>query len=172
MRTLAKQIITTAALQVGIPEASVLDEPKKQSILLPVPRCELFYLPEELIRSRRKIAKFPSAANPGQYRTVRSMLYERKFTVRVTVRSDDEESLSTLTNGIITAIPTKTADADNNLVVITASKAVRGGFGYRIAEPLIKRSNALYIIFTGMITKDEDIPMILDVNIKDNTSYR
>lgn len=172
MRALAKQIITTAALQVGIPEASILDEPKKQSILLPVPRCELFYLPEELTRSYKKIAKFPSAVNPDQYRTVRSMLYERKLTVRVTVRSDDEESLAALTNGIIAAIPAKTADADNNLVVVTASKAVRGGFGYRLAEPMIKRSSALYFIFTGMITKDEDIPLILDVNIKDNTSYR
>jgi len=172
MRALAKQIITDAAVSSGMALKSVMEKPAKQSIILPMPRLELEYMLEELERSYRRIAKFESAANPTTHRTVRSRIYKRELTVRATIRSDNEGWLAQFTNDFIVSLPVRTADSNNNLVTVVATRAVRGGFGYRMAEAFIKRSNAVHIVFSAMITKDEDIPLIRDVNLKDNVDYK
>lgn len=172
MRTLATEIITATAVAAGLDGDTVMDAPKKDSALLPRPRLELSYLPEGLTRSFRRIAKFPSLTNPGTHRSVRARLYKRTFAVRATVQADDEAWLESFVVEFLSALPHKTADADGNLVTVTAHRAVRGGFGTRTVEVFTKRSNALHIMFEGMICRDEEIPLILDVNIKDGVTYK
>lgn len=167
MRALAKQIITDAAVSAGIAAESVMDSPKKQSVILPVPRLELEYMPEWLERSYRRVNKFASAENPETHRTVRSRIYKRELTVRATVRANDEGWLAQFTNAFIVALPVRTGDSDNNLVTVVATRAVRGGFGYKMVEAFVKRSNAVHIVFRGMITKDEAIPLIKSINLVD-----
>jgi hypothetical protein len=176
MRALAKQIITDAAVSAGMAAESVMDKPEKQNILLPMPRLELEYMPEELGRRYARIAKRDKEPalpdDPVTHRIVRSRLYRRELTVRATIRSDDETWLAQFVDDFIVALPVKTADGDNNLVTVMAARAVRGGFGYRMVEAFVKRSNAVHIVFAGMIAKDEEIPLIRDVNLKDNVGYK
>ena len=172
MRVLAEQIISDAAVLAGMAAESVMDKPAKQTILLPMPRLELEYMPEGLDRSYRRIGKFASVANPTTHRTVRSRIYKQELTVRATVRSDDEAWLAQFANDFIVALPKKTSDGSNNLITVTAAKAVRGGFEYKMVEAFVKRSNTIHIVFKGMITKDEDIPLSKEVNLKDNVDYK
>lgn len=171
MRVLARQIITDAAVLAGMAAESVMDAPEKQSIILPMPRLELEYMPESLDRSYQRVSKFASAENPETHRTVRARIYKRELVCRATIRADDEDWLAQFANGFIAALPGKTSDASNNLVVVAAAKAVRGGFGYKTVEAFIKRSNTVHVVFEGMIAKDEDVPLIKDVNLKDYVDY-
>lgn len=170
MIVLARQIIESAAVTAGMPSSSVMDKPAKQNITLPVPRLELDYMPETLERSFQRIVKFNSVTDPTIYRTIRSRLYKRTLTVRAEVRSDDEAWMEAFAVDFIIALPGKTADENNNLVSIKAAQAVRGGFGSRMVEVFVKRSNAIHVIFTGMICRDDDLPFIRDVNVEDNIS--
>lgn len=172
MRSLAKQIISDAAVSAGMAAESIIDKPAKQNILLPMPRVELEYMPENLDRSFKRINKFASFENPATHRTVRARIYKRELTVRVTIRADDEAWLAQFSNDFIVALPKKTSDSSNNLVTVTASKAVRGGFEYKMVEAFVKRSNTIHVVFAGMSSKDEDIPLILDVNVEDSVTYQ
>lgn len=171
MRELAKRIITDAAVAAGIDADSVMDAPDKQTVLLPTPRLELEYLSEDLTRSYRRIAKFVSTDNPATHRTIRTRRYTRRLSVRATVRTDDESALETCAVRIIAALPGKTADDGGNLVTVTATKAVRGGFGHRTVEAMVKRSCALHITVEGMICSDEELPLITGVTLVDGVTY-
>ena len=174
MRSLARQIITTAAITAGIVETSVMDKPDKQNLLLPTPRMELEYMPEDYKRTFQKIAKFddPPAdpEDPATHRVIRSRIYRNTLTVRAEVRCDDEDWLETFVKAFILAMPHKTADSGNNLVTIQTTRAVRAGFGYKMVEVFKKRSNTLHITFTGMLCRDDQLPLIRDVNIIDGVS--
>lgn len=86
--------------------------------------------------------------------------------------SDDEDWLENFIKAFLLALPSKVADADNNLVTIRASRAVRKGFETKMVEVFKRRSNAIYINFVGMLCSDEDVPLITDVNIKDGVDYK
>lgn len=57
IRALAKTTIIDAAVAAGMAEASVMDAFEKQTILLPMPRLEIGYLPEDLRRDYGRICK-------------------------------------------------------------------------------------------------------------------
>ena len=131
-------------------------------------------MPEDYKRSFRKIAKFNAEPDdpedPVTHRVIRSRIYSSTLTVRAVVRCDDEAWLETFVKDFILAMPHKSADSDNNLVTIQTTRAVRGGFGYKMVEVFKKRSNALHITFTGMLCRDDQLPLIRDVNIVDGVS--
>lgn len=170
MRAFAKEIITAAAVTAGMDADGVMDKPDKQTILLPTPRLELEYMPEDYKRSFRKISKLPDPDNPDALRLIRSQVYQHTLTVRAEVRTDDEIWLETFVREFILAMPHKTADSSNNLVVIRTVRAVRGGFESKLVEVFKKRSNALHIEFTGMLCREDQLPMIRDVNIIDGVT--
>lgn len=172
MRSFAKEIITAAAVRAGLDEAAVMDKPDKESITLPEKRIQLEYLDQPFRRSFRKLARRPSSTAPDRYRTIRNRLYRTTLTVRAEVKSNDEIWLETFVEALLLELPRKTATPDNDLVVISAARAVRGGFGTRAVEVFKKRSNALHITFDGMICKDSDVPLITDVNLTDNMTYK
>jgi hypothetical protein len=69
------------------------------------------------------------------------------------------------------ALPGKTVDSDGNLVVVKPYKAERGGYLYRMVEPMVKRSIPVYISFEGGIYRDDQIPLITEVNLVDGVTY-
>lgn len=157
MRVLARRIIVEAAVDAGLPEASVLDKAKVSDVLLPLPRLEVEYLPEGLARAGRRIAKLASGA-------IRSSLYGRRLDVRAEIAAGDEDWLEDFAVRFVVALPRKTGDDEGNLVVVTANKAERGGFAEaKLVEALKRRSIAIHITFSGMICRDESIPKIPSV---------
>lgn len=172
MRSFIKQVIIDTAVRAGISRDAVMDQPEKENITLPGKRLQLEYMSQGLDYSPAMVARGASTNNPATHRTLRKRLYKTDFLVRAEVKSDDETWLEGFVLKFLAELPRKIADPDNNLVVIEANKAVRKGFGARTVEVFKKRSNALHIRFKGIICKDRDVPLIPDVNIKDNTTYK
>jgi hypothetical protein len=175
VKALAESILTAAAVSAGIAEASVIHAPEKDSITLPMPRLEISFMPEDLKRSFKRILKTASTENPDTHRTIRSRLYSRTLTVRAEVKSEDAAWVETFAAAFIAALPGKTSDDAGNLVTVAVNRAVRGGLEYRLVEVFKKVSNAMYLTFTGMICRDDDIPLIrevsfADVNYKENSN--
>lgn len=171
MRTLATEIITDAAVTAGLDNDRIMPAPKKESNLLPVPRLEISWMPEALTRSFKRVAKWPSLLHLGTHRTLRARLYKRVIAVRAEVHAEDEDWLESFVVDFITALPAKVADAAGNLVTVSAQRAVRAGFEYRMVEVFKKRSNAVHIEFAGMICRDDELPLIRQVNVKDSVDY-
>lgn len=171
MRALAKTILTTAATASGMNADSVMDEPEKQTILLPVPRLELQYLTEDIRRDYQRILTYPHPETPETHRVGRFRLYTGELLVRAVARSDDENILSSFVREFIVNVPRKIADDAGNLVTIEINKAVRGGFGSRTVEVFKKRSNAVYIHFEGMICKDVEEVLITEVDVKSGVTF-
>jgi hypothetical protein len=171
VRALAKSIITTAAAAAGMAAAGVMDVPEKQSILLPMPRMELDYLPEDMARHYQRLTQFAHAADPDHYRMARFRLYQSDLRIRACVRSDDGDWLAAFVKAFIVALPRKIADADNNLVVVSVEQAVRGGFESKIVEAFKERSSALYLRFAGMICKDVAEGLITDVDVRSGITW-
>ena len=149
---------------------SILVLPKKQSILLPMPRIELEFLPTDIKRAPRRFARLPGE-NPATHNTHRWKTHDFKLEVRAEIRSDDEAWLESFYNDLMIALPGKTVDSDGNLVVVKPYKAERGGYLYRMVEPMVKRSIPVYISFEGGIYRDDQIPLITEVNLVDGVTY-
>lgn len=174
MRALAESIIATAAVAAGVPEANIMDEPDRQrSAILPKPRLEIAWLPEELKRDRRRLARLPRPATPDEdtHAVTRWVLYRRTLRGRLTLRTEDGDSLETMSRSFLLALPDEVADADNNSVTITATKATRGGFLSRIAEPIPERSCAIHVAFAGYLCRDVSVPWIKDLQIQDPVTF-
>jgi len=171
MKALAESIITAAAVSAGLNTDSVMAAPEKDSLLLPKPRLELSWMPEDLTRSFKRLSKFASTENPDTHRTVRAQTYKRTLTVRAEFKTEDDNELETFMVLFISALPHKTSDSDGNLVTVTANRAVRGGLESRLVEVFSKRSNAIYLTFSGMIFRDDELPLIREVNFADGVSY-
>jgi hypothetical protein len=167
MIAFAREIITQAAVAAGLDETAVMDKPEKETVLLPEKRIQLDFLEQPLERKFKRIARRQSSDNPDTHRVIRSRLYKTNLTVRTEIKSNDEDWLETFIKQFLVELPRKAATEDNDLVVIEATRAVWSGFRQRTVEVFKKRSNTLHICFKGMICKDEEIPLIMDVNIKD-----
>lgn len=175
MRSLAESIITTAAVAAGVPEANVMDEPDKQrSAILPKPRLEIGWLPEELVRDRRRLARLPRPADKAADTECRMrwVVYRRTLRGRLTLRTEDGDSLETMSRAFLLALPKQTADADGNLVTIRADKAVRGGFNSRVADPIPERSCAIHVAFGGFLCRDESKPWIKEITFNDPVTFK
>jgi len=172
MRSFVKDIITQAAVIAGLDEACVMDKPNKETVMLPEKRIQLEYLSQSLERKFKRVARAASTQSPNTHRTIRARIYKTDLIVRAEVKSNDEAWLETFVNTFLVELPHKVATPENDLVIVEATRAVRGGFGKRTVEVFKKRSNALHITFKGMICKDREVPLITDVNIKDGTEYQ
>ena len=154
----------------GVPEANVMAEPDKQrSAIMPKPRLEIAWLPEELSRDRRRLAQLPrpTSKDDDTHCRIRWVVYRRTLRGRLTLRTSDGDSLDTMSRALLLALPKQVADADNNLVTIRADKAVLGGFLNRIADPLPERSCAIHVAFAGTLCRDESTPWIKQVTFND-----
>ena len=170
MRSLAESLITQAAVAAGLPEAAVMAEPDKQrGPILPKPRLEIAWLPEELTPDRRRLARLPRPAAPEEDTqcAMRWAVYRRILRGRLTLRTEDAGSLEAMSAALLLGLPARTADAAGNLVTVTASKAVRGGFASRLVDPLPERSCALHVAFEGILCRDVSRPWIKTITFND-----
>ena len=83
--------------------------------------------------------------------------------VRAVIRADDEAWLAAFAEAFLLALPKRGADARGNRVTVSVDKAEYGGFTRRMVEAFTKRSKTFHVTFTGMATRDSDIPLIRDV---------
>jgi len=175
MRTLAENIITTAAVTAGVPEAAIMAEPDKQrGPILVKPRLEIGWLSETLVRAPRRLARLPRPATKEADTDCRMrwVVYAVRLPVRLTLRTEDGDSLDTLAKAFLLALPKLAADADGNLVTIKASRAAYGGFLSRIAEPLPERSCAIHVAFAGFLCRDVSKPWIKTVTFNDPVTFK
>ena len=171
MRTLAKEIITAAAEAAGIATASVMDQPLTSSkVLHPMPRVE-FQTVDEPLDHRGGISAVLAGTVPATHGRIRRMRYRRTIKVRVAIKSKDEDELESLASAFLAALPKRTVDSGGNRVMVRAEKAVRGGFGWRMAEPIKEREAAIYLTIAGGIYQDEDQPRIRSVNLINNVTW-
>ncbi len=168
MRTLAKKIISDAAVDAGMTVDAVMLNTTVKEILLPKPRLVFEYLSETLKDMPKNVAKFGG----GTHRTIRKLRYLTKLQVRAEIVSEDEDWLELFVKKFLLSLPRKTVDEKNNLIVVKADRAVRGGFQSRMVEVFKRRSNALIITFTGMICEDAEVPLIRDVNVRDGITHK
>lgn len=169
MRTLAKQIISTAAIAAGMPVASIMDKPSQQSALLPMPRLEIEMMPQDIKRRPRLFALLPGA-NPATHVTHRWRTHDFSLQVRAEIRADNEAWLEQFFKDFIVGLPGKIADAGGNLVTVRPYRAERGGFESKLVEVFVKRSIPVWITFAGGLYRDDQVPLITDINIKDGVS--
>lgn len=168
MRSLAKQVITTAAKTAGIDRDNVIDKPKRQSkALLPKPRLEFETLGEDVTRDGKVIAKL-DGTNPETHTKYRKRLYKTKLKVRAVIKAETEEEAETLYKKFLLAIPRRTQDNDNNLVVVSVDKLERGGYETKLVEVMAQREIVLSITFEGGIYQDYEIPLIREVDVRSN----
>ena len=164
MKAIADSVIRSTANTLGV--SQVMDKPDKTDITMPLPRIELTWLPEELARSFKRIARLKPQSDQV---TIRSRVYQRSLRIRTEVVSDNEEWLEAFIPQFLAALPSKIADENGNLVTVRAVKAERQGYGTRLVEVFKKRVASIHITVSGMVCNDQDIPLITDVNIVDGT---
>lgn len=164
MKAIADSIIKSAANGLGV--SHVMDKPDKSDITMPVPRMELTWLPEELKRSFKRIARLKPEADSVR---VRSRLYQRSLRIRAEIVSDNEEWLEAFVPGFLAALPGKAADENGNLVTVRAVKAERQGYGTKMVEVFKRRTASIHITVSGMVCNDQDVPLITDFNIVNGT---
>lgn len=166
MRTLALEIIRTAAVACGLPPEKVLEKTEDtaaEDVLLGRPRLELTWLPAEFTSLRRRLARVASDSEThGRMRWAR---YAVVLPVRCEVLAEDEAWIEDFCRRLPLALPGQTADSDGNAVRITARRAERGGYTYGSVQVERKLSNALYVDFSGYACEDRDTPWIKDVTI-------
>ncbi len=168
MKSLAVAIITAAAQAAGLDPARVGDKAAMAEAMQAVPRMDLTYLAERLDKSFRRFQGAPVPDQPSRRRT-RARTYNRTFTVVATAVAEDEVWLEAFGKAFLAALPRKAADADNNLVTVSATAADWGGFGAeKLVEVFKRRSLAVHVALTGMVTEDTDEDMITDVAITPN----
>lgn len=166
MRDTAFSIIKTACEALGMPDASVIEKPWKKggAILLPDPRIEIEWMGESLRRSGRRLAVV-AGEDPLRWRTVRRALYAAELTARCELVSENPDWVEDAYRRYILALPRKVGDSNNDLVVVTANRAVRGGFVSGLVDVGRRRSNAVYVVFRGLISRDEPVPWVREARI-------
>lgn len=167
MKAIADSVIRSTAISLGI--SQVMDKPDKTDITMPLPRIEITWLPEELSRSFKRIARLKPQSDQV---TIRSRVYQRSLRIRAEVVSDNEEWLEAFIPQFLADLPSKIADENGNLVTVRAVKAERQGYGTRLVEVFKKRVASIHITVSGMVCNDQDIPLITDVNIVNGTDIQ
>lgn len=163
LRKFAETLIAAAGTAAGLSSAAVL--PRQEGVadlLLPRPRLEIDWLPEELTPEGRKLARV--TGDPLR-ETIRLARYRARLTARCVVAASDADQLEALCRAFILALPKTVADPDNNVVRIAAERAVRGGFNQRLVEIEKRLSNAVHVTFEHFLCLDQATPWILDVEI-------
>lgn len=174
MRKFAESIITQAAVAAGLPETAVMAELDKQRVIQAKPRLEIAWLPEELSRAPGRLARLARPDKPAEdtHCRMRWVVYRTTLRGRLTLRTEDGDSLETMARAFLLALPKLVADEDGNRVTVTASKAERGGFLTHIAEPLPERSCAIHVSFAGFLCRDVSLPWIKDVTFSDPVIFK
>ncbi|MEG6551883.1 hypothetical protein V6C53_16765 [Desulfocurvibacter africanus] len=172
MRSLAERIVRDAAVAAGLPAERVGRKSEKEDKLAPSPRLEIEFLPEGLTRDYDKIARFRTPGREQTHETIRARIYTRRLEVRADVHAEDEEWLEAFVPAFLLALPARTADADNNLLRVEAFRASLGGFDKKRVEVFRKRMAALHLRFTGMLCRDEELPLVRELNIKDGLTFK
>jgi len=170
VRQFATGIIRAAATAAGLPESAVMVEPDKDGVTLPKKRVEISYLAEQYARTGRPVRKRATVGKERTHRTLTREKYAVRLPVRAAIRADDETWLKDFSRRFVAALPKRATDENGNAVTVAVDKAEYGGFTRRMVEAFTKRSKTFHVTFTGMATRDSDIPLIRDVNI--NPTYR
>ena len=181
MKELAFTLIADTAETAGLDRASVMDRPEKETVLLPVPRVQVEYMPETITRSGRLIGRQtvdidvpaadpedPPVSHPHQ--VVRRAIYNRALDVAAEVISDDPEWAEEFVAAFLRALPRRMADAESNLVKVEAFRAVRGGYEGRMVEVFVRRRVTIHVRLTGMIHVDTAVPHITGMDITVNAA--
>lgn len=168
MRTTAFAIIRDAAVAAGLPEAAVLHAPDKDGPDLPKRRVEVSYLPEQYRRTGRPVDKRPTSGSEDTHRTLRREIHSVRLPVRAAIRADDDAWLRAFAAAFCAALPKRATDEAGNIVRVAVDKAEYGGFTRRMVEVFKKRSKTFFVTFTGMTTRDSEIPLIRNVTITPN----
>ncbi len=173
MRLLAKQIIAAAAVKAGLDASRVIDKPKRPSpdVLATFPRLEFETMGESLSRGGGMFAIIPGT-NPVTHIKKRRKIYTRTLKVRAAVFAADEAWLEAFVVKLLSAMPHKIGDADNNLVLVEASRAERGGFETRTVEVSKSREAAIRIDFTGAVCTDQESPLIKSVSFVNGVTIK
>jgi hypothetical protein len=170
MRPLARQIIQAATVAAGLPEASLVDKPKRANKVIDIyPRAEFDVVDESLSPGGGlcRVAKADEAHLTKRYRA-----YERRLKVRLAVVSKDETWLEAFVDSFLAQLPKWADDAQGNPVKITATRATRGGFETLMLEVFPAREAALYLDFQGGLYREETEPLIRSVNLVDGLSVQ
>lgn len=167
----AEGALRTAAVAAGIAEAAVLRKSERESLpLLPPVRLQIEVLDGQLDRKPRRVAKFASPTQPETHRVVRSRVYAETLVLRAELAAEIEAEVESLARTFLLALPRCLADAQGNVVRVRAQRATRGGYAARMVEAMPTRTVSVHVAFVGMVTRDEEIPLILDVNLVDGMS--
>jgi hypothetical protein len=156
MRTLAMQIINTAAVKAGLPAERVIDVSAKDNLTLVRPRIEMDMLPESLTRTGRKL----HVDRHQTTQTVKKELYEVRFDVTAQVYADNEEWLEQFEYLFVAAFPRGVEDARGNWVKTRVTEATfKKEPTKRVGTAEIRvftRMNTLFLItLTGRVTIEE-----------------
>jgi len=169
MIELARNIITQAANQINIP---LIFKPGRQTKILAIPRLEFDIVSSDENRVDRLFCKLRDDNN-SEHITHRIQTHEINLQTRceIKVGKNQIDTFADIKKEFLQAIPRKTMDNDNNLVVINLGEAKYSGFEWNLVNVLKNCSVAYWIKFKGGLYIDKQVPLIRDVNLKDGVTY-
>ncbi|OIQ51029.1 hypothetical protein BerOc1_02974 [Pseudodesulfovibrio hydrargyri] len=165
MRRIATEVITAAAVAAGLPEDAVMIEPDGDGAALPSKRVGIAFLDEQYTRTGRPIRKRATVGKESTHRTLTRERASVRLSARAAVHTDDEAWLSEFSRRFVAALPKRTVDENGNAVGVAVDRAEYGGFAAEADATGQALSKTFYLIFTGMITTENEIPLITSVTI-------
>ncbi|WP_027178203.1 hypothetical protein [Maridesulfovibrio bastinii] len=173
MRKLIFDILTTAAMAAGLPYESdykkrIYEAPMViKDALLPLPRIEIQILKAPVKSYRRSLSKFPTPEKEYTHRTIRKALDQVITPVRLAIVANDENWLKDFAHSLHRDLPRKIADGHNNIVKIEIEAVESNGFGSKLVEVSIKKklTKVFHLRFTSLVTRDDDVALIKDVEV-------
>jgi hypothetical protein len=166
MRTLALEIVRTAALAAGVPGDRVMDASAADNLTLPRPRVEVAFLPDTLTRTGRKL----DARREGKTLTVKKELYEVRFDLTAHVYADSEAWLEEFEYAFVQAFPRGLDDERGNWVRIRVAEGTfktepKKRVGTAEIKVFTKVDTLFLITLTGRVTEEAEQGLIDTIKI-------
>lgn len=168
---LVREVITTAAQAVGLPEGRVLGTPSaSDNLTLKRPRLEVDILPETYTRTGRKLAV--RRLDPRQ--TVKKELYSVRLEATCNVLAEDETWLTAFCRGFLAKLPRGFNDDAGNFVKLAASEASFSTppakrVGTAEIKVFSRADKLLHLIFTWRVATETERALIENVNLNPPT---
>lgn len=162
-------VLTATFEGVGVPSSSIMYKQEKDPILLPQQRVEFEYTEEFYYVDQKKIKK--QISEDTNYVEITKALYRAEFEMRIIVTSDDRDWLTRTVQAFLKDLALVGRDGEDNFIKMELFKAQRRRLEVPIAEVLPTFTTTLHLRAKHYITNKDSIPLIKDVNIKDNVSF-
>lgn len=172
MRTLAFELVRTAAAAAGVPPEMVFDVSASDNLTLARPRVEVAFLPDSYTRTGRLLSARRHREEQGgpMTLTVKKELYEARFDLTAQVYADNGAWLEAFEYAFVQALPAGLNDGRGNWARVRVAEGTFTGeptkrVGTNAIKVFTKVTTLFLITLTGRVTEEAEQGMIEIINI-------